>query len=100
MAEFTRLLSAATGVGAGVAFVCYSSPRTFTFYKSVVGGFAVLSVSYEGSLDGINWYQIGSDVTLTSAATFVVDKPVKMLRANILLFTGGTSVTVDVLHVD
>jgi hypothetical protein len=59
--------------------------------------FSALVVNYEGSLDGTNWFQIGTDNTLTAGVTFVVDKPVRHVRANVATFTDGTNVSVDVL---
>lgn len=73
------------------------SYSAFTFYKRVVGVFTALVVNYEGSLDGVNWFQIGTDNTVANGATFVVDRPVIYIRANIGTFTGGTNVSVDVL---
>ena len=93
------ILNAATGTGAGAGYDCAIPYRTFTFHKSVTGTFAALVVAYEGSLDGTSWLQLGTDNTTTAAATFVVDKPVRRVRANVTTFTDGTTVTVKVLAV-
>lgn len=95
--DTTRLLNAVTGTGAGLAYNLYDVYRSFTFYKQVSGGFAALVVNYEGSLDGTNWFQIGTDNSTTAGATFVTDKPCTFVRANVATFTGGTSVTVDMV---
>lgn len=95
-----NLLNAATGTGAGPAGSGYDLGlpcHIFTFNKTISGGFAALVVNYEGSMDGTNWYQIGTDNTTTAAPTFVVDKPCRYIRANVATFTGGTSVTVDAM---
>jgi hypothetical protein len=95
--ENSRILNAAVVTGAGTTLNLYDSYSTFTFNKTIAGVFSALVVNYEGSLDGTNWFQIGTDNAVTAGATFVVDKPVRYVRANVATFTGGTSVTVDVL---
>lgn len=100
MNEPAALLNAATGTGAGSAFNMWKVHRTFTFYKRISGVFAALVISYEGSLDGINWFVLGTDSTTTAGATFVVDKPCRYARANVTTFTGGTNVSVDMIPVE
>lgn len=92
-----NILSAATGTGAGQGYGLSMPYHLFTFFKNVSGVFSALVVNYEGSLDNSNWFQIGTDNTTGAGATFVVDKPVLFVRANVATFTGGTSVTVDML---
>lgn len=95
--ERSVLLNAATGTGAGAALNLYDTHHIFTFYKRVTGVFTALALSYEGSLDGTNWFQLGTDNTTGAGVTFVVDKPVRYVRANVTTFTDGTNVSVDVL---
>lgn len=90
------LQNAATGTGLGTVFSFDRLYRNFTFNKRVTGVFTTLVINYEGSIDGVNWYPLASDNTLTAAPTFVVDKPSLHVRANITTFASGTSVTVDV----
>ncbi len=97
MNDPSTILKNATGTGAGSALILYGTYGTFTFYKRITGVFSALVVNYEGSLDGTNWFQLGTDNTLTAGATFVTDKPCKFVRANVGTFTGGTDVSVDVL---
>ncbi len=88
------------GTGAfptGVGFDLRRIHRTFTFMKTITGVFSALVVNYEGSMDGNNWYQIGTDNTTAAGATFIADKPCRYVRANITTFTGGTGVAVDLL---
>lgn len=92
-----NLLNAATSTGASSAFTLDRPCRSFTFNKRIVGVFSALVISYEGTIDGSNWFQIGTDNAVTAAPTFIVDKPCLAIRANCTTFTGGTSVTVDVL---
>jgi hypothetical protein len=90
-----NLLNAATATGPGPTTVLDKIYRTFAFNKRVTGGFAALVVNYEGSIDGTNWYQLGTDNAVTAAPTFTVDKPAAYVRANVATFTGGTNVSVD-----
>lgn len=90
-----NLLNAVTGTGAGAATVLDKIYRTFTFFKKITGAFTGLVVAFEGSLDGINWFSLGSDATTAAGVTFVVDKPCSYVRANVTTFTGGTNVSVD-----
>lgn len=91
------LLNAATGTGAGTGYGLSIPHHTFTFSKTISGAFGALVVNYEGSLDNVTWFQIGTDATTAAGATFAVDKPVLFVRANVATFTGGTSVSVDML---
>lgn len=85
-----------TSAAAGAAFDLRTMCRTFTFSKVVQGVFTVLVTNFEGSLDGVTWYQLGTDNTLVNGATFVVDKPARYVRLNVGTFTGGTNVAVMV----
>lgn len=91
------LLNAVTGTGAGTAFDLVRPHRNFTFEKIANGPFSVLVVNYEGSVNGLTWFQIGTDNTLVSAPTFVVDKICRYVRASVATFTGGTNVSVNCL---
>lgn len=95
--NYVTILNAATATGAGSGYDLGVPYRTFTFHKRIAGTFTALVVSFEGSLNGTNWFQIGTDNTTTAAATFAVDKPVRLVRANVTTFTDGTSVSVDML---
>lgn len=97
--ERTTLLNAVTNTVTGTGTDLYKAYSVFTFNKTIVGVFAALVVNYEGSFDGVNWFALGTDNTLTPLATFVVDKPCRWVRAVVATFTGGTSVSVDVLPV-
>jgi hypothetical protein len=97
MNDRTSLLKAATTAAPGPTVPLFTVQKTFTFSKTVVGPFTVLVVNYEGSLDGTTWFQLGTDNTLVAGATFAVDKPCLFVRANVGTFTGGTSVSVDMV---
>jgi len=96
--EYTRLLRTVAVTGPGVAFNMYGVFGTFTFMKRITGVFSALVVNYEGSLDGVNWFTLGTDSTTADGVTFVVDKPCKHVRANVGTFTGGTDVSVEMVQ--
>lgn len=91
------LLNAVTATGAGPTFDLIRPHRNFTFEKLITGVFSALVVNYEGSLNGLTWFQIGTDNAITAAPTFAVDKPCRYVRANVATFTGGTNVSVNCL---
>jgi hypothetical protein len=95
--RYAVLQNAATGTGTGTPLFLDRVYRTYTLNKRVTGGFAALVVNYEGTIDGINWFQIGTDNAVTAAPTFIADRPCLGIRANVATFTGGTNVSVDVL---
>lgn len=89
-------LNAATSTGAGdefgiVPFGALPLLRTFAWDVIVTGGPATLRVDIEGSLDGTNWFQLDTYTSTASTLRFVVDKPVKYVRANLVTLTGGSS---------
>lgn len=100
IADATPLMNAAgtsnlhTAIAAGAAYDLRQVCKTFAFMKLITGVFSALTVAYEGSLDGVNWYQLGSDNTTAAGVTFVVDKPARYVRANVTAFTGGTNTSV------
>lgn len=87
--------AAFTSAVVGAAYDLRQMCKTFTFMKTTVqgGGFSALSVTFEGSLDGTNWYTLATDATTANGVTFVVDKPSRFVRLNVGTFTGGTSVS-------
>jgi len=66
-------------------------------FKTIAGVFSALVVALEGSIDGTNWFVLGTDSTTAAGVTIVTDKPVLYLRGNVTTFTGGTSVSADVI---
>ena len=87
-----RLLDAATATGASAYVNEYSS--NYAVQVVVTGSPSAVTVNLEGSLDGVNFVQLG---TASAAGMFwVTDTPVKYVRANLATLTGGTSPTVTV----
>jgi hypothetical protein len=93
-------VGSATIFPGGVGFNLNRPHRSFTFQKTITGVFSALVVNFEGSVDGINWFQLGTDATTAAGATVCVDKPCRYVRANVTTFTGGTGVAVSVLPME
>lgn len=71
------------------------TPTRFAWGIIPHGVVSANSTVLEGSLDGVNWDTLDTSTDLTFKLRFVVDKPVKFVRANQGAITGGG--TVDVL---
>jgi hypothetical protein len=90
-----RLLQAVTAIGAGAAVILDPPRRSFGLQVTHTGGPTVVVVSLDGSIDGTNWFSLGSWSTLTFGdIVFIVDKVVTQIRGNLTVLTGGTSPTV------
>lgn len=69
--------------------------RSFVFQTVVTGAPASFTMTFQGSLDGTNWYTLGSSTATAGEAQFVVDKPAQFVRATLSALTGGTAPTVS-----
>lgn len=87
----TTLLSAVTATGASRAVQCDAGAPAFL----QVNGITTATVAFQGSLDGSNWYTLGSALTADGIVT-VANSP-KYLRANCTAYTSGT-ITAKVLY--
>ena len=87
----TTLLSALTATGASRAVQCDAGAPAFL----QVNGITTATVAFQGSLDGSNWYTLGSALTADGIVT-VANAP-KYLRANCTAYTSGT-ITAKVLY--
>jgi len=101
IADATPLMTAGgsnlhTAAAAGASYDLRHGFKTFALMKIVSGAFSALVTNFEGSLDNVNWYQLGTDNTTANGVTFVVDKPCRYVRLNVATFTGGTNVAVTV----
>ena len=74
-----------------------------TYQVNITGAPTAVTISIEGSLDGVLWTELSEkifsagELTATTAMFQIVDKPVTYLRANLTVLTGGTAPTVTVL---
>jgi hypothetical protein len=69
--------------------------RTFAFQTVITGTPTSFTLTYEGSLNGTNWYTLGTTTSTAGEGTFVVDKPAQFVRATLSALTGGTSPTIS-----
>lgn len=60
----------------------------------MTGAPTTVSVTLQGSLDGVNWFVLATSSSTTGDYQSVADKPVFFVRANLATLTGGTSPTV------
>ncbi len=99
----TTILNAVTGPGAGLAFAVpqYRPGRggeaVFVWEVRLTGSPTSVQVDLEGSIDGSNWYQLGSHTATTDALNWTLDKPVLFVRGNVVTLSGGTSPTATVV---
>lgn len=90
------LLNAATSTGAGTAADLDFVRGTFTMATVVTGAPSAVSVTLQGSLDGVTFQTLATSTSTTGDQQWQVDKPQRYLRANLATLTGGTSPTVTV----
>lgn len=103
-----RLIDAQSTTGAGNAVSLGSfatGDHTMEMYFTVTGGsVTALTVALEGSLDGVNFYTLGShsfnagELTARRAITFITGKLVDYVRANITTLTNTGTAYVTVMH--
>jgi hypothetical protein len=107
--QVNTILNAATATGAGSAFAVPTIPtaqrggfiQTMVWQIVTTGSPSSISVTLQGSLDGVSWFSIGSAVT-TATLTLVNlananAGPYAFIRADLTTLSGGTSPTVTVL---
>jgi hypothetical protein len=103
------LLNAVIATGAGPAFAMPLSPnvqrggfiQSMAWQINTTGAPSGLSVTLQGSLDGVNWFSIGSAVTSDTLTVINLANanagPYAFIRANLTTLTGGTTPSVTVL---
>lgn len=89
-------IQAQTANGSSAAVDLQAPARTFAFQSVVTGTPTSFTNTYEGSLNGTNWYTLGTSTATAGDAQFVVDKPARYVRATLSALTGGTAPTITV----
>lgn len=87
-------LSAASALGAGVSRDLEEVLSCHGLVVTVTGSPDMMNVALEGSLDGTTWVAVATASGASPAAVFVDARPVRYVRANLTVLTGGTSPTV------
>ena len=99
-----KFLDAATSTGASNSIPVRKIMQDHTVQATITGAPSAVTVDLEGSLDGDNWFQLGThpftagELTAAQAMFHVVEKPVRYVRLNLTTLTGGTSPTVTALY--
>jgi hypothetical protein len=70
----------------------------FTVQIVFTGVITSSTVLFQGSLDGVNWEDLGSSTSTTNDMFHVVNKPIRLVRANLTVLT-GTTPTITVMFV-
>lgn len=92
-----RLLNAVTGTGTGTAVDLGYVASDSSWHMILTGTPTTATCSIEGSLDGINYFTYSTaNLTQASVTLFMVDRPIRFVRANLSALTGGTAPTVTV----
>lgn len=87
------LLAAVTATGAGTAFDLGTMRDEFSLLAATTGS-PTFSVTFQGSLDGTDWFALGSAISSVTNGTAVTGQIARYVRANLTTLTGGTSPTV------
>jgi len=99
-----KLLDAVTGTGASTAITMRKINEDHSIQINITGTPTAVTVTLEGSLDGVLFSTIlttamsAGELTATTALAHIADKPLRFVRANLTVLTGGSSPTVTVLY--
>ena len=104
MAAETVLLNAATATGVGTAKDFSRLIDKHALQVTTTGDPTAVTVTLEGSLDGTNFFTVGThafvaaDITADGAMFFDVDSPCLHVRVNLTVLTAGTAPTVTAIY--
>jgi hypothetical protein len=75
-------------------------PHRYT-WQTIIGGtgsFTSITVNLEGSLDGVNWFQLDQSTNATGETRHIVNKPIRYVRPNVVanvVASGAPTLTVQ-----
>ncbi len=104
MAAQTVLLAAATATGVGAIKSFNLLIDKHALQVTTTGDPTAVTVTLEGSLDGTNFFTVGThafvaaDITADGAIFFDVDSPCLSVRVNLTVLTAGTAPTVTAIY--
>ena len=99
-----KFLDAATATGESTIKLFNNLINNHTIQADITGAPTAVTVTIEGSLDGVTFDTIGTlafsagQLTNTTGVGHAVDTPVNYVRVNLTVLTGGTAPTVTVLY--
>lgn len=88
-ASVVTLLSAVSATGTGAAFDLDGIRDEFTLVIQTTGS-PTFSLTLQGSVDGTNWFTLGSAVTSAAAATVITSQLAAYVRADLTALSTGT----------
>ena len=89
-----------TGTGAGDSNDVYPAYKIITWQINSNSSGTAHDVRLQGSLDGSNWFDLDTSNTTGNELRFVVDKPVRYLRVNVVSMGDATEISVKALLKD
>jgi len=99
-----RILDAATATGAGNDWQVRAGASEHTIQGVCTGSPTAVTTEFEGSLDGVTWYQLAehswttNEIAAQAALFHVSTKLITYTRINLSVLTGGTTPTVTCLY--
>ena len=87
--RLVTLLAAATTTGAGASADLGAIRDEFSVLVQTTGS-PTFSVTFQGSIDGTNWFTLGSAVTSVTNGATVTGVLARYVRANLTALSGGT----------
>jgi hypothetical protein len=87
--HLVTLLAAVTGTGAGTGADLGDIRDEFSVLVQTTGS-PTFSVTFQGSVDGSNWFTLGSAVVAVTNGTTVTGVLARYVRANLTALSGGT----------
>lgn len=93
--ESITLLDGVTSAGAGTSYWLGFLPVNHTWQVIYTGTASAIDVKLQGSVDNSNWFDLDTyDTASSPTMRHVVNKPINYIRANLVTFTNGTTMTV------
>lgn len=101
LAEYV-LLNAVAATGASDVYVVPQNearlPRAIAWCTVFSGTPSAITAKIQGSLDNSNWFDLDTSTSTSGELRFIIDKPVKFVRANITSYTvNGSTATVQLM---
>ncbi len=92
------LLDAVSANGAGEPNQFESKPNIITWQVDIVGTVTALTLTLQGSLNGVNWFDLDSYAVASNTMRHIANKSVKIVRAKLenFAYSGSGSPTPNI----